>query len=97
MQLVLVLPFLAWLVTSAPLNASTSAASVPEEPLLGSLAFQQAVTLEDESTPVQSLQAGEASIKTIRNKYRRYMKEVLASRSSTAACNANNVQVRKEW
>lgn len=97
MQLILFLPFLAWLVTSAPLNGTTSVASLPEEPLQGSQAFQQAVALEDESPAIQTLQAGEDSIRTIRNKYRKYVKQVLTSRSSTATCNANNVLVRKEW
>jgi hypothetical protein len=64
----------------------------------GSLAFQNAVTLENEHSPLD-LQSGtgEASITKIHNNYRKHMKNILTSRGSDAACNADNVVIRQSW
>jgi hypothetical protein len=64
----------------------------------GSLAFQSAVTLENEDSPID-LQSGigEVSITKIQNKYRKHMKDILTSRGSDAACNADNVVIRRSW
>jgi hypothetical protein len=78
---------LASLVLSAPVD------SIPD-PFHGSAAFQAAMALKGE--PASGVK-NETSLTKFHNKYKTYMKSVLTSRGPHAACNANNVQIRREW